>query len=341
MPANIKQHIPIFICSTQNDLKEHREKIWQLMEKLKLGVNGMEIFGARTNKPLDTCLQEVSKCKILIGIIGMRYGSIDDETGKSFVQRECEAAIKSELEILIYLIDEENSSISPNYVDKDEHATKLMEFKETLKKIHTVDTYLSPDDLVEKIELSLMRLLKKKKYLVEDAKIEPLSDAKQTIATLDKFDLMPARFTGREIELSIKFEGTATSVSAKRCKTLSLTRGSALSRDITVVQPRNTEDNLTFLRTIYAERDLCDFLFDSEEKKEYRISVRLAFGVERYIVTKSGEEFRVGTVYNLMAGLRGLDGPSILVDDETGEKIDIHNYLTNRDVKAIILSKVH
>ena len=105
MTAKVNQHIPIFICSTEKDLKEHRSKVWERMEKLELGVSGMEIFGARTDAPLETCLKEVSDCNYLIGIVGMRYGSIDADSGKSFVQLEYEMALEKKLDILIYLIN--------------------------------------------------------------------------------------------------------------------------------------------------------------------------------------------------------------------------------------------
>ena len=131
MTARADQQIPIFICSTEKDLREHRSKVWDRMEKLELGINGMEIFGARTDAPLETCLKEVSDCKYLIAIIGMRYGSIDNESEKSFVQLEYETANELSLDILIYLIDMENSLVLPKNVDTGESASKLKSFKET------------------------------------------------------------------------------------------------------------------------------------------------------------------------------------------------------------------
>lgn len=44
MVANVNQHFPIYICSTEKDLKEHRINVWDRMDKLELGISGMEII---------------------------------------------------------------------------------------------------------------------------------------------------------------------------------------------------------------------------------------------------------------------------------------------------------
>jgi hypothetical protein len=63
----------------------------------------------------------------------MRYGSEDPGTGKSYSQLEYEKAIKQNKEILIYLIDEEASSVTPSLIQYDK-IEKLNTFKAILKK---------------------------------------------------------------------------------------------------------------------------------------------------------------------------------------------------------------
>jgi hypothetical protein len=144
----------IFISSTYQDLSPHRNRVWELLKTYEVEVRGMEEFGARTAKPLQTCLDEVSESDIFIGIIGMRYGSIDLESNKSFTQREYEVAIEQGKEILIYLFDEKEGKISPSLIDFEHHA-KLEEFKSLLKRSHTIDTFISENDLAEKLERKL------------------------------------------------------------------------------------------------------------------------------------------------------------------------------------------
>jgi hypothetical protein len=74
----------VFISSTFEDLKEHRSRVWDLLQKYDINIRGMEKFGARTDSPLDTCLIECEQSDIYLGIIGMRLGSIDQKTGKSY-----------------------------------------------------------------------------------------------------------------------------------------------------------------------------------------------------------------------------------------------------------------
>lgn len=78
----------IFISSTYQDLQLHRHQIWNVLQNFEVDIVGMENFGARKSKPLDTCINEISECDIYIGIISMCYGSVDEETGKSYTQLE-------------------------------------------------------------------------------------------------------------------------------------------------------------------------------------------------------------------------------------------------------------
>jgi hypothetical protein len=125
MLKTTKQHIPIFVSSTYTDLIPYRNAVWNVLEKLKVGVSGMEVFGARTAEPLQTCIEEVNKSIIFIGILGMRYGSIDEKSNRSFVEVEYETALKKGIDILAYLIDEDKAAIAPKFVDLFEPAKQL------------------------------------------------------------------------------------------------------------------------------------------------------------------------------------------------------------------------
>lgn len=144
----------VFISSTYKDLIPHRNDIWEMLESYNLDISGMEKFGARPEKPLATCLKEVEGSNLFIGIVGMRYGSIDKATGKSFSQLEYEKAKELNIDILIYLIDEKNANIVPDLIDFENHS-KLKTFKSSLRKNHTIDTYVEAIDLVKKIKNKL------------------------------------------------------------------------------------------------------------------------------------------------------------------------------------------
>src|SRR5437867_1850774 len=131
----------IFVSSTFRDLSEHRRAVWDLLRTFDVNVRGMEAFGARTQAPLATCLAEVEQSNVYLGIIGLRLGSIDETSGKSFTQVEYERARALNLEILIYLRDGK-ALFRLDEIDFEEAPReKLASFKRTLRENHTVDTF--------------------------------------------------------------------------------------------------------------------------------------------------------------------------------------------------------
>lgn len=167
--------IPVFVSSTYEDLKVYRSEIYALLLELGLEPRGMEAFGSRSEAPLQTCLNEVSRCKIYIGILGMKYGSLEENTKKSFTELEYEQAIENHAYILVYLIDEDNALVHPKHVDTGENASKLEKFKARVKRSHTVYFFKSNLDLKLRIEEDLRRELFDKKSI--DTGIESVGDA--------------------------------------------------------------------------------------------------------------------------------------------------------------------
>ena len=86
----------IFISSTYKDLVKERKAVWELLKRYDVNIVGMEEFGARKDSPLTTCLKEVEQSNIYIGIIANRWGSIEEESGKSYTQLEYEKAIEKD-----------------------------------------------------------------------------------------------------------------------------------------------------------------------------------------------------------------------------------------------------
>ena len=126
----------------------------------------MESFGARSSSPLETCLKELVECNIYIGIISMRYGSIDTDTEKSFTQLEYERAKELGLDIYIYLIDEHKGQVETGSIDFDDKYFKLTSFKRILKKERTVDFFINEIDLGRRIHNKLKEILPEEKELV-------------------------------------------------------------------------------------------------------------------------------------------------------------------------------
>ena len=147
-----------FVSSTFVDLERHRQLVRDSVERLEHDTKAMEFFGALPNTPKDECLRLVRSTNAYIGIFGMRYGSIDPETGKSLSQLEYEEAQLVRNPSLIYLIDEEAHPVLPKHVDTGESAIRLRALKDHLRTTHVVNLFTSPEDLVSKVTQDIVRL---------------------------------------------------------------------------------------------------------------------------------------------------------------------------------------
>lgn len=239
----------IFISSTYEDLRSYRSKIWDLLLQYKANIRGMEQFGARTESSLNTCVAECELSDIYIGIIGMRYGSIDTESGKSYTTLEYEAANNKNKEILFFLIDEKDSKIPPIFVDFGERREKLDSFKKMIKERHTVASFIDEDDLVQKVKLSLDILLDR-----NVDKIQDLDIIKRSSEIISKFLLMPKAYSGRSVDIKVRITGDPFPASKPVCDHFNLKYGATVGVSITIEEP--TVDRFT------------NYLFIEQEKYE-------------------------------------------------------------------------
>jgi|AntRauTorcE11898_2_1112593.scaffolds.fasta_scaffold02295_3 hypothetical protein len=267
----------IFISSTYEDLKEHRSQIWELLENYDVHVNGMEKFGARKETPLETCLNEVERSDIYVGVISFRFGSIEPKTGKSYTQLEYEKALELDKELLIYLVDEKNAKTQAEFIDFGEKHKKLQNFKKLLSEKHTVDFFKSPPDLSGKLKNRLDELLVAKEE-------ESFTDKEGSIL-LEKFYLFPNKYSGRELPIKAKISGKAYPASKSLCNGFGLEFGESLVLPIEIIEPENGHQ---ISELIIIEKD-ADFYFENKDKDEIKFFGRLLFSDER--VTKLKAQF--------------------------------------------------
>jgi hypothetical protein len=154
-----KQHVLIFVASTFKDLKPYRDAVRDAIQRLEHIVKGMEYFGSKPGSPKEESLKVVGACKVFIGVFAMRYGSLDEETGKSITHLEYDEAQRLKLPTLIYLLDEENEPVLPGHVDTGDNADKLRALKDELKRRFTVSFFTTPEDLARRISQDLPGVL--------------------------------------------------------------------------------------------------------------------------------------------------------------------------------------
>ena len=85
----------VFISSTYMDLTDYRAAAIRAVEGTDFQASKMEVFGARPNEPLESCLQEVEECDLFIGIYALRYGFTPEDAEISITEMEYAHAKKT------------------------------------------------------------------------------------------------------------------------------------------------------------------------------------------------------------------------------------------------------
>ncbi|MBN2008050.1 SUMF1/EgtB/PvdO family nonheme iron enzyme [candidate division KSB1 bacterium] len=113
MPAK-KQPIPtVFISSTKEDLEPYRAAARDAALKAKCQPVMMDYFAADGHPTLETCLEKVQSCDVLVVIVAHRYGWIpkhkSNRSKKSITWLECQRALDDGKQVLAFLVDEKFS----------------------------------------------------------------------------------------------------------------------------------------------------------------------------------------------------------------------------------------
>lgn len=291
-------NINFFICSTYTDLKNYREAVIKKIYSQSGAINAQESFGARDQKPLETCLEEVRKSNVFILIIGMKYGSVEKGVNKSFVELEYEEANKLGLPIFVYVIDE-NYPIPSINVERGPNAQKLDKFKKLVTDTFTVDKFTTPDDLSEKVLKDLIRELPKKGYAINESAIKLIEKAVNLNDLILRFKTLPKIYYGKEFSIKVKL-GSFERLSKKECEAFSVTYGASIKREIMPVD-KEIDSLLGYdLKAVYAQFELAQKLIGYDLNVEVNIKVRTSQGVHRTktpIYTERRNTFLTSSVF--------------------------------------------
>lgn len=215
MTSKINQKPPaafrVFISSTYSDMRQYREAIIAALNKADCIPYGMERFGAAAVPPLEICYEELENSQIYICALGMRYGSVDEKSGKSYTQLEYEKARELGIPILAFLIDEDNAKISIRDIDRGDAGEKLSEFKKVIKESKEVTCafFDSTMALQETVYRSVLAEIKRQgTYSKEsDTDNSDNNDYKFGAKTFRKFVRRPERFKNTEVFLRVRMDG--------------------------------------------------------------------------------------------------------------------------------------
>jgi HAD superfamily phosphoserine phosphatase-like hydrolase len=147
----------VFISSTFEDLKKHRQTVRNAIRQLGAIDVSMENFGSRDSRPKEECNRLIrEETDVFVGIYAHRYGFIPDGDDVSITETEYREALRSKVPTLIYLIDEAHPW-PPMMVDNGAARDKLSSFKDELKHKKIIGSFTSPDQLAASIAADLGR----------------------------------------------------------------------------------------------------------------------------------------------------------------------------------------
>lgn len=128
----VKKKFQIFVSSTYDDLKNERQAAVEAILEAGHIPAGMELFAAGDKSQLETIKKWIDASDIYMLILGGRYGSIEPETGLSYIEVEYKYALEKEIPLFAVVIKEDEI---PNrkyeFIEKT-NPDKLASFRECI-----------------------------------------------------------------------------------------------------------------------------------------------------------------------------------------------------------------
>lgn len=134
----------VFISSTYEDLKNERQALMGVALENNFIPVGMEQFHAAPTSQWNVITKMIDECDFYLLVIGGRYGSIDEDTGISYTEKEYNYAKAKGLPILVLI--KESSAITESEQDTgDDKYVKMKKLDEFRKRVkndgNTVDFF--------------------------------------------------------------------------------------------------------------------------------------------------------------------------------------------------------
>jgi hypothetical protein len=294
-------NISFFVSSTYVDMIQYRDFVIKRIQSKSGIINAQEFFGARDSQPLATCLEEVERSQVFLLFLSPRLGSIDNESGKSFVEREYDKACELGILKLAYIMDEDYE-YPIKYVSKDADANQLAIFKKRVMEELTVSRYTTPDDLASKVYEDLKRELPRSGFSIG---IEDESDETESVIdALRRFCLLPKIHNGRRVQIKSVI-GEPKRASESQCQALSLKRGEALVCVIEADDKAISDLLLDSKVVLFAEGKAAESLLDVKPGNMVIVEAQTAYGIIRVKTPYYGFQYETGAFDSMVSMLAG------------------------------------
>jgi hypothetical protein len=145
----------VVVSSTYGDLVEYRQAVQEVIRKLNHGFVGMGGFVPAASPPGEYIRQRVEESEVYLGVLGMRYGSIDSNSGFSMTELEYRQAVASNKPRLMFVMDQRASITLDKLEMNADGFAKLMAFRDHVLRDHVCGMFRDVDDLREQVETAL------------------------------------------------------------------------------------------------------------------------------------------------------------------------------------------
>jgi len=141
----------VFLSSVSQGLEPYREAVYEAIEGLDdYHCVRMEDFGARNMDSDSFCRSRVADCDVFVGILGHQYGSVHPQSGKSYTEREYEAAVDAGKPRLLFLAPED-FPVQAHLIEDDPTRRRQEAFRERARNDRQVAFFTSEDELGRKV----------------------------------------------------------------------------------------------------------------------------------------------------------------------------------------------
>lgn len=149
----------VFVSSTYEDLQEERKKVMEALLQMNCFPVGMEYFNASDSSQWEVIKSLIKECDYYVLIVAGRYGSIEEESGKSYTQKEFEYAVEQGVPVISFVHQCPESLPVTKYEQDSLKRDKLEEFRTCIKK-KLCKFWDNADVLSSQVVLSLTSLIK-------------------------------------------------------------------------------------------------------------------------------------------------------------------------------------
>ncbi|MEI4967762.1 DUF4062 domain-containing protein [Aeromonas caviae] len=150
----------VFVSSTFADLQDERSKVIQTLMEMDCIPAGMELFPAMDEEQFEFIKKIIDDCDYYLLIIGARYGSISEDDGLSYTEKEYRYAKEKGMKV-IALVHGEPDQLAVAKTDRDPALyDKLVAFRNDVCTDRLVRFWHSAVELPGLVALSLPKTIK-------------------------------------------------------------------------------------------------------------------------------------------------------------------------------------